>query len=935
MRLEDLVVEANELKEANGQSKEERRGKMRSQGVNLYWRGFEPVLTPFERSKLQELPIVKEEFLEGTSLSIPQSEDGRLSVAVIKDFNDRLQPGKRFSPVNFEGTEPFNGKSLVVLVKDYVFEDEVKRNAFIRELVSWMKRALEPVDGKYKLPSGRLVETPWGLAPKKQSPRLSQKAKGPVAVYSAKRQEAIIQRSEGSESAHPLLGVSLPLAQKQKEALVVAALGAFNFGVGMDLEDSKLHRIYLQTLKRLALLSEQAGTGAGELMFNVVNEVEPVQIFTDMVIDRLGLGDRGISPQTPAFLEVSEEQFLSELRSVMEYVAPGEKQWHQELLARFEAGKVISMAFYPLIEALITFGRSFSELAESEQEIARSYRGIDEAKHFARIMDPDLMLFGDKNVVGTLDAGNPRIVRLLGYGADHRKRFGLYEPWPIPGRAVVESANFSNPFCPTHRRRNAPYIGGVVSASTRKLGKDLIDIFRRLVTQYPLEQVCAMIEDWLITQDCSDENISITAFQVRNDGGNFKVKAVGIGGGAVVVTAATGERQVLSFPKKDGSPVGCLFLQHPIWQMVVRVEDGDIIQAVSTLGVQDFQVGTPKERPLGHVGVARTKVNPNRHREILPFNWTETYVKDQLGWLVEKVIDLQPETVRMQFGHIHSDRNLGPEQETAALMASVVARILRLKGVSVEVEPVLDNLHVVDRVDVGRYLEELSRYFGEPIEQVSFEASLLDRRLGDELIVKLFQLCPEKVKFIGHNVYLQATPDVMIELYDGIGASQEKAGRQGCVPFMGGYEVRRQNPGLANQLWREIIMNDYPTSLVAQWWQERPDIDNFEVLTCHYVYTQNPERRAALKARLDEEIDRSFQEKILHGNTAFLDAVLAGTNIQKQVLLHFLESTYDAQHTKFSYFARCAGMLMLPLNIYRVSFDRHTGRVVVLDVNNP
>ena len=895
------------------------------ENVRFFFFGFDPGVTLRERARLEALPISGETFLEHFSLESPDDQGG-LNVMLLADTQERLPFYKRFSATNYEGAEQFDGKNMKVLVDPFIMGDDAKRDALFREVASWVQRALNPVGNngstQYRLPSGKLVGTPWGLAA----------SNGNKSVHDHKDSRALHERS-GSRGVVPgrtpvLVPIVLEDEERQKEALIVAALGAFNYGVAMHLDDEKLHRIYSETIKRLALLAEQASSGAGELLLHLVEEAKIDQLFSDMVIDRLGLGESGITLESPGLLELTPGEFRAELQGVMEYVAPGEEDMHSNLLRQVEDG--IQLAFYHLVEALLTFGRSFVDLDVNQRDTSRSYSCVDESKHFARIMDPDLIvMYDDKRVVGVADAGNPRIVRLLSYGADHRKRQGVYTPWPMPGKAMAESASFSNPLSPSAVRRRAPYVGVVVTAPDVALARQLVNIFRRLVIQYPMEMVFAIIEDWLMVGR-PEQGVSVTAFQLHREEEQFYLKVIDMGGGGVVIEDGDRQRKMLiTFPSSDIS-VGQLDAQTPLSQKVVLVESGDMITAVSSLGMKEFGVGTDEEQALPHHSVARMRVSNSRCRPVSVFEWDDGHVTNYLDGFFRRVIALEPEIVRIEVGHIHSDRELGPEQETSGLIARVFADELALNGISIDVEPVIDNLHVVDRVDVLEYLAKLSGMFGSPVEKVSFEASLLDRRLADEVIAKLYELCPDKVKFIGHNIYLQVSANTMIELYDGIGPDKGKLGRQGCVPFMGGYEIRRLNPTLANEIFREIIMRDYPESMVAEWWRGSPGLD-FEALTMKHVYRENPERRAALKAIMEQEIDRPYRDKVLGGDTSFLDAILASVDVSRQVLVHILETAYDAQHTKFVSFMQCAGML--PMSIFRVSFDRHSGRMNVLDVN--
>ena len=725
--------------------------------------------------------------------------------------------------------------------------------------------------------------------------------------------------------------VSLAAEQRQRESLLIAALGAFNYDVGMDrvhLTDTRLHRIFQETIKRLAIVAEQARPGAGTLLFKLVSDIGTYTVFTDMVIDRLGLGESGISHQTAEFWEVSQDGFLKRLQDEMDYVAQDLPEYHQRLRDQVIRGEKVKMSFYPLVEAILTFGKEFSRLSLEKQQICLEYALTDESKHFSRIMDPDLICDNEKKVVGTADAGNPRILRLMSYGADHRKRKGVYKPWPIPGKLTVERGEYQGCVA-LHQRRNSPYIGAVCSASTPELAKNLIDIFRRLITQHPLEITIGMMEEWLMEGE-PDLAASISAFQIHNDGEDIWVKAVGIGGGRVIIRGPNDEYIEETCFNKIGQKYGALEIgridfQHPIHQSLHKVKVGWVAEAIPATAsdMTTFKKGNRKE-------VVRMRIT-HKIQPVELFEWTLDYVQGKLYPLVSAIQEINPQNVRVQFGHVHSDRDAGPEQETSGFMAREFAKMLGEIGLDIDlVEGMIDNYHTTDRINVSDYKKDLETFYGQKGVKVSFEASLLCRRLGDELIIRLMRSHPGQIQFIGSNCYLNVTSDIKIELYDGIGAGKNLPGRQGCVPFEGGFEIRRLNPALANKLFQEIIFRDHPDSLLAKWWHQNPEMD-FEDLCAKYIYGERPEKRAAIKAQLDQEIDRPFNEKIIKGDTDFLDAILEQTDVSKQALLHLLEGTYDAQQQKFAAFMALAGVL--PMHVFRVSFDRHSGRVALLDCN--
>jgi hypothetical protein len=758
-----------------------------------------------------------------------------LNLMILKDEKGLLKMTKRFSPTNWKGApQSFDGKNIIILFSEGL-SPPLKRN-LIDQAVAWTERA---ITGKYN-------ENPWGPTRGVHKSRI--------------RPRTWVSQTPTEVTPLPLPQVQLSPKERHRMALIVDAFGAFNYEVGMAMEDSRLFYVYWQTLKALALVAEQARTGAGKLLLETISKID---------ID-----------------ELSED-------------IKKEGGW-----------KVL-----PKIEAILVFGKPFEELNEKEREICNLCRLVDEFRHFSRIMDPDLMV---KRIVGVADAGNPRITRLLGYAKDYRVRLGIFESWPIPSKRIAEAFRFKDPLHPILVRRYPPYLGIAVSASTPSLARDIAKILERLIIQYSIEETIAMVEDWLSNKE-TDPNVSIVGFQIHNDGEKIKVLAIGIGGGAVRIRGSV--NRIIQIPK---GPVGKVDFQSPIYREIIEVKSGDTIEAVPATfpGLESLTLEKPIMGP-----VARIKINSMKHRPSLPFQWTKEYVLKKIKPFIEEIKKRRPDVVRIQVGHIHADRDFGPEQRVACFIAKCLIEELEKLGIKVEVEPLIDNYHVVDRVNVANFLEEVSKALGRKVNKVAFEASLLSRELGNQVIKRLYQRCPEKIVVIGSNVYLKVSETMIIELYDGVGDFTKK-GRQGCVPFEAGYEIRRLNPKLASKLFKETILKERPDSIIAKWWKEKPDIEDFEELTFHFVYTRPPEERARLKREM-EEVDRPYKEKILEGGTELLDEIMK--NKENVVLIHILEGVYAAQENKFAHLMQLAGLLPIP--VYRISFQSDTGEIEILDAS--
>jgi len=656
-------------------------------------------------------------------------------------------------------------------------------------------------------------------------------------------------------------------AQLKKETALVSLLGAFNYDVGMSMEPGQLHQVYQQLVKRLALVAEAAVTGGGEQLFRLVT-----RLGKDELLDREGM--------------------------------------------------------MPLFEAVLLFGKPYGDLTAEQRQVAGQYQLSDEQGHFSRIMDVDA-LAGIKRQVGVTDAGNPLIARMLLNAARYREDIGVIAYYPLPHEPIVEAARFRGNLA-SQARVNYPYVACVISASDATLARDLIEIYRRLITQYPLEITFLMMEEWLMSMGIEDVGVSFVAVQVICKGdGQFEAKLVNVGGGAVAIRGS--QSRIVHFDTKgqeygEGLAVGRVDFQQPHHVRVLKVQPGDeifVFPGTREL-LADFKIVQLDRRQE----VAMT-VSPKRHQRLATFEWTSGYIQARLSSLVDQIVALKPVRVDVQFGHVHGDREPGPDQEVGASIAGSFARMLEAKRIHIEARPMSDNYHVVDRLDFRRWIALLQQHSGLTITEITFEDALSSRHLGDEAIARLYRESPEKIIFRGGNYYFQAGPDMMVELYDGV-TTPDVPGRQGCVPFQLGYELYRLNPVWMNAAYRRYIMENYPNSLVARWWSEWPGA-TYQKLMLKHVYMLPCDQRMMLKARIDAEIDRPYRVKCMSGQTPFLDGILTATDFTGVVLIHVLEGFYDAQELKSTTLWQALG---LPKAFqWRISFNRHTGELKALDWN--
>lgn len=833
-----------------------------SQQVDLLVYGFEPDAE--EEQLLNRLPVASRRVLT----SFPGagelfSRNDNLMVALLHDAHRKLAGQRRFSPVNYSlPVASSDGERIIVL-----FDDPHVRGGVVQQTVVWAQKFLAgKTDARglvgYQHPSGKVTELPWGTAKGKTPAR---KAKAPGSGWS-------VATATAASVSEPKVVVLTP-AMLEKEAALVALLGAFNFEVALSLEPAQLHQVYTQLVKRLALVAETAAAGGGEHLFHLV-------------------------------ARLSAESLRRPKLEVM-----------------------------PEFEAVLLFGRPLVQLDEAQRKMAAEAQISDEQSHFSRIMDVD-DLAGVKRQVGMADAGDPRIARMLMNVARLREDLGVVVYPPLPHQALVETANFRNPKAPFITRTRYPYLTCVISAGTGGLARDLMKIFGKLIVHYPLDIVFVMMEEWLMRNGVADSEVSFTAAQlVRKSDREYEARLVGVGGGAAVIrsgdSSLTYRFATRGQEYGEGElAVGRPDFQQPYLRWMVSVQPGDEVFVFPV--ARDLEGVEPKK--LNRAQEASFMVSATKHKIQRTFAWTDAYVQEHLATLVEEIARIAPDRVTIQFGHVHGDREPGQDQVVGAQITRALARALQSRGISgLEFHPLSDNYHVIDRLDFRKWIALLEEHSGFKVTEVQFEDALISRCLGDALIARIYRRHPELLVHQGGNHYLRPAgrEDMLVELYDGVPRPEIK-GRQGCVPFQLGFELYRLNPDWMNAAYRRYIMQMYPESLVAAWWADWPEA-TYQQLMLKHVYLLPSAQRMELKARVDEEIDRPYGAKCASGQALFLEDLLAAAATEKVVLLHVLEGFYDGQERKST--AMWQACEMPKVHQWRVSFNRHTGELQALDWN--
>lgn len=212
--------------------------------------------------------------------------------------------------------------------------------------------------------------------------------------------------------------------------------------------------------------------------------------------------------------------------------------------------------------------------------------------------------------------------------------------------------------------------------------------------------------------------------------------------------------------------------------------------------------------------------------------------------------------------HLHADRVSSQTQFDTVLARQAILTKLKKQGFRGDVEDILmiDDYHVVNRLDYNVYLSELNRIGFSP-DIIVPESSPLIRAVSIDVLKKLIAEISNNIFEKNQNLYLSLGGGKIVELIQGVYKEQIL----GCVLFDTAFSLFKKNTKSMNDLFNNYFSRKASSDINAE-------LVNF------YKKEKNPEKR------------KNFMEKVLFpfpkiselkGNqvTPFLDLAEEGTEV--------------------------------------------------------
>jgi hypothetical protein len=274
---------------------------------------------------------------------------------------------------------------------------------------------------------------------------------------------------------------------------------------------------------------------------------------------------------------------------------------------------------------------------------------------------------------------------------------------------------------------------------------------------------------------------------------------------------------------------------------------------------------------------------------------------------IDLLTDLMRENINLicvETAHIHADRDVDENIITGIKVFNFLKNILTEHGFKIKSVAMIDELHVVNRLDYKKYLDILHQNNFVP-DEIVFESSRIIFHIAIDILkilIKNAQTMDYKIFIKGDNLYFQKE-EKTIELIEDI----KNKFILGCVLFDIAFYVYKLNNEEANKIYNKI--NNLP-----------PNFKLHEKMLDIYLQNKNPEERKKLVEKFLEFDKTKFTfDKIIKGldDMPFLDLIYSLQKNKDKIIINIHEVFYRPQQLKFYVLFKTLGFPMF----YTIFFD--------------
>lgn len=269
--------------------------------------------------------------------------------------------------------------------------------------------------------------------------------------------------------------------------------------------------------------------------------------------------------------------------------------------------------------------------------------------------------------------------------------------------------------------------------------------------------------------------------------------------------------------------------------------------------------------------------------------------------------DLRRENINLiciEAAHIHANRDVDENIITGIKIFNFLKKILTEHGFKIKSVAMIDELHVVNRLDYKKYLDILQQNNFVP-DEIVFESSRIIFHIAIDILkilIKNAERLNYKIFIKGDNLYFQKEGKT-IELIEDI----KNKFILGCVLFDIAFYVYKLNNEEANKIYNKI--NNLP-----------PNFKLHEKMLGIYLQNKNPEERKKLVEKFLEFDKTKFTfDKIIKGldDMPFWDLIYSLQKNKDKIIININEVFYRPQQLKFYVLFKTLGFPMF----YTIFFD--------------
>lgn len=555
------------------------------------------------------------------------------------------------------------------------------------------------------------------------------------------------------------------------------------------------------------------------------------------------------------------------------------------------------------INSLIEFGTEFESLSKSLQKEIKKSEIKEEMNHFSRIMGLDKIISGANLLpLSTSDAiaqckDFARFIWLL-LERRNEKISSDYKLKYFPGK--VEIKQNGNTFLICQNKENNFTVLLYLKSNTTKLANSLFgeiaNVMSKFLSTYSLEIAIALLEYFLFLTQFSIDIDLAGVQETSSSNGKSTIKLYATSGLCLVL-----EKNLNNFSNKLTKK--CSF------QSLKRSSFGKLYPSLinqRTLIVSDraSQVFIfPSTTPLTQL--SRNKLlklinSKDRKGKIIPFNNIANIIRvesDNLFGLLKpgnKNINpnlesnfletdlskhlINAKRIVVEAAHLHADRNPSQTQFDTIALKNILVKKLISSGFDGKIENVLmiDDYHVVNRLDYNNYLERLKVVKFIP-DFIILESSPIIREIAVEILKRLEAIVPEKLEIKGGNFYLTLSSSKVIELVEGYGGKNVI----GCVLFDAAFSLFKRNIKKVNSVFKKLNSMNFKK------------LDS-EILN-YYMKEKNPINRRSFVLSLHSSIPNLESLSKYSKKTPLLDELASENSVE---ILNIHEIFYQPQQAK-------------------------------------